>query len=187
MLDRPVIAALNHVLEGDAWARERLRLFAGQHVRVVAGPLRLALTVAGDGLFASEEVGSEPAVVITLPGDAPFRYLLDPALVFATAKLAGSAEFAETLAFVFRNLRWDAEGDLAKVVGDIAAHRLARLGQATVAWQKQAIGNAVNNFAEYVSEEDVLIAPRREVELFCRTVDLLRDDLARLEKRLAKL
>lgn len=187
MLARPIIAALNHVLAREPWAKERLRPYAGQHAAVVTGPLRLALTVGGEGLLEAEEVTGEAAVVITLPADAPFRYLVDPASVFGAAKLAGSAEFAETLAFVFRNLRWDAEADLAGVVGDIAAHRLVTMGRRAMAWQRQVTANVAGNFAEYVTEEEALVAPRRDIEAFCRSVDQLRDDLARLEKRLGKL
>lgn len=187
MLGRPVVAALNHVLASAPWARDRLRPFAGQHAQIATGPLCLALAVAGDGSFIAAESAAEPAVIITLPNDTPFRYLLDSTSVFGAAKLAGSAEFAEALAFVFRNLHWDMEADLAKVVGDIAAHRLIKAGHTALAWQKQAVGNAAANFAEYVGEEEALVACHRDIEAFCRNVDRLRDDLARLEKRIDKL
>ena len=187
MFARPLIAAINHVLAGEQWARERLRPFAGQHARIEAGPLIVGLAIGGDGLFVAGGAEDEAGVVISLPGDTPFRYLADPASVLTAAKLSGSAEFAETLAFVFRNLRWDAEGELAKVVGDIAAHRLAKVGRTALAWQMQAAGNAMANLAEYVTEERDLVAPKREVTAFCQEVDHLRDDVARLEKRLARL
>jgi len=187
MFARVAIAALNHVLANEGWARERLRPFAGQHAAVTAGPLRLPLVVGGDGMFVVEELADEPAVVISLPADAPLRYLLDPTSVFASAKLSGSVDFAETLAFVFRNLAWDVEGDLTRVVGDILARRLALAGQACLDWQKKTAGNMASNIAEYVTEEAPVVTPKREIAAFCRSVDGLRDDLARLEKRLAKL
>jgi ubiquinone biosynthesis protein UbiJ len=40
---------------------------------------------------------------------------------------------------------------------------------------------------EYWQEEQPLIAKKRHVEKFIQEVDQLRDDVARLEKRLAKL
>ena len=39
--------------------------------------------------------------MVALPADAPLRYLVDPGSVFAAARLSGSADFAENLAFVF--------------------------------------------------------------------------------------
>lgn len=188
MLERAALAALNHVLADAAWARDRLRPFAGQHAVVEAGPLvRFVFAVDGAGWLVPSESPGEPAVVVALPADAPLRYLVDPGSVFAAARLSGSADFAENLAFVFRNLRWDIEGDLAKKVGDIAAHRLVRGGKALAAWQKDAVGRGLANVAEFATEEHGLLARKDELSGFYTAVDKLRDDLARLEKRLARL
>ncbi|MBS1190642.1 MAG: hypothetical protein H6R10_2434 [Rhodocyclaceae bacterium] len=186
MLARGAVAALNHLLAGEGWARERLRPFAGQHARLVGGPVRLDLAVDGEGYFRRlEQIGGEaPAVTIELPADAPFRLLFDRQSIFAAARLSGAADFTETLAFVFRNLRWDVEEDLSKVVGDIAAHRLARAGQAFFGWQKQAAANLVANTAEYLSEESGLVASKREVVRLGAEIEALRADAERLEKRL---
>jgi hypothetical protein len=58
----------------------------------------------------------------------PAKLLLDRDALFASVKLSGSADLAECLAFVFRNLGWDIEEDLASVLGDIPARRLALTG-----------------------------------------------------------
>ena len=68
---------------------------------------------------------AELEVSISLPAAAPLLALQGKDAVMRAARIEGSAEFAETLGFVIRNLRWDAEEDLSKVVGDIAAHRIA--------------------------------------------------------------
>lgn len=190
MLARTATRILNHVLAGEGWARERLRNFGGQHLRLVGGPLALDLTVDHDGLFrpAGTPAGEPPAVTIELPGDAPFRLLNGGReSVFAAARLTGAADFAETLAFVFRNLRWDLEDDLSGLVGDIAAHRLVRSGAALLAWQRQAAANIAANAAEYLSEESQVVVPAREVAQFRDEVQALQADLDRLEQRLARL
>jgi len=189
MLAQGVVSVLNHLLSGANWARERLRSFAGQHARLMGGPLKLDLVVDGDGYFRRQEAGCDepPAVTIELPADAPFRFLANRNSIFAAAKLSGTADFAETLAFVFRNLRWDVEEDLAKLVGDIAARRLVRTGEAFFAWQKQAGGNLAANAAEYLSEESGVLVPKREVARLAAEMDSLREEMARLEKRLARL
>ena len=78
--------------------------------------------------------------------------------VMKSVRINGNAEMADALGFVFRNLRWDPEADLAGVVGDVAAHRLHRgalrllTGQATAA---KAIGD---NLIEYLTiERNVLL------------------------------
>lgn len=183
-----ILSALNHLLKGEEWARQRLLPYAGQTARVEGGPFGLSMTVSETGFFrspASDEGRAD--VTITFPDDAPFRVLTDPASMFAAARLAGAANFAETLAFVFRNLRWDYEGDLADMVGDIPARRLARLLADGAAWQRAAARRLGTNLAEYASEESALLIPAHDMRRFASEVDQLRDDLARLEKRVSRL
>ena len=102
-------------------------------------------------------------------------------------RIEGSAELAETLGFVIRNLRWDIEEDLSRLVGDIAAHRIATGARELASWQRQATRNLAENLAEYFTQEQPLIARRDAITGFSGDVDRLRDDVARLEKRVLKL
>lgn len=190
MFGRAVISALNHVLSGEGWARERLRGFSGQRLRFAGGPLALDLVVDGEGLFRLSDTTADepPGVTIELPADAPFRLLSGGRdALFAGARLTGSADFAEVLAFVFRNLRWDIEDDLSGVVGDVAARRLVRTGTALLAWQKSAAANLASNLSEYLSEESHLLIPAREAAHFSAGVQAVSAEVERLEKRLARL
>lgn len=189
MFARQAISALNHLLSGETWARERLRAFAGQHARLQAGPVRLELLVDGEGYFRRPEAGHDvsPAVTIELPSDAPLRFVTDRNSIFAAARISGTADFAETLGFVFRNLRWDVEEDLSKVVGDVIAYRMVRAGEALMGWQKQAARNLAANTVEYLSEESGLIVPKREAVRFAGDLAELAEALERLEKRVSKL
>lgn len=182
-----VVGALNHILASADWATERLRPFAGQTARIGAGPLTFDLTVTGQGDFHAGQAEGAPVVEITLPADAPLRYFADPASVFAAARLSGPADFAETLAFVFRNLRWDAEGDLARVIGDIPAYRLGKMGRTVFAAQREAARRLIANGAEYLVDEQAVLLPKTEVAAWTAEVDRLRDDVERLEKRLKGL
>jgi ubiquinone biosynthesis protein UbiJ len=107
--------------------------------------------------------------------------------VMRAARIEGSAEFAEALGFVIRNLRWDAEEDLSKIVGDIAAHRIVAGSREFAGWQQQAAQNFAANLAEYFTEEQPLIARQGDIAAFSGDIDRLRDDVARLEKRLQRL
>ena len=187
MLNALLVRALNHLVAGESWASERLRGFAGQQVMIAGGPFPVHLGVTGEGLFEVSGSAGEPAVTITLPVDFPARLLLDRDGLFAAAKLAGSADFAETLAFVFRNLRWDAEDDLAGWVGDIPARRLLQAARSLHAWQKAALANLASNAAEFATEDSDLLAAKGDLQTFGEAVSTLRDDVARLEKRLQRL
>ncbi|NJD26197.1 MAG: hypothetical protein FIB06_12410 [Betaproteobacteria bacterium] len=178
---------LNHLLVREAWARERLTAHAGEHFRIEAGGLSVALGIDAAGSVVGEPPETEPAVVIQLGDDAAGRLLTAPESAFSTARITGSVRFAETLAFVFRNLRWDFEADLADVLGDIPARRIAQGLRSAFAWQREAVARLGGNVAEYLTEESGTIVPSREVADFGRAVDGLRDDCARLEKRIALL
>ena len=181
------VRALNHVLENEGWARQRLGIHAGQTLRIEGGPFAVSLTVGDGGMFCAAAEGEAAAVAVEFSSDAPFRLLSEHGDIFAAAHLTGSATFAETLAFVFRNLRWDVEADLADIVGDIPARRIARAAAAGLAWHRAAIARLGANVTEFATEESGLVVPTRELAEFGSAVDLVRDDLARLEKRIARL
>lgn len=185
MLEQPIIAALNHVIARTAWAQQKLAPFAGREAVLAMPPFRLQLRVNEGGLFAAGT--GEADVEITLPASTPLTALQGTDKVMRNARINGSVEFADTLGFVLRNLSWDFEEDLSRVVGDIAAHRIAESLRTLTAWQKQAVQNLAENAAEYLRDEKRVLPSPQEIVVFSQEVDRLRDDLARLEKRLQKL
>lgn len=188
----PVLAAVNHVLGQADWARERLAGFAGRSARIAMPPFDTFVVVLDNGYISSpnsadsEESELAADVTINLPANAPLLFLQGLPVLMRAVKLSGSVDFAETLSFVIKNLKWDVEDDLSKVVGDIAAHRLVEGVKRFGAWQATAGQNFAGNFAEYFTEEQPLIAQSAAISDFSREVDILRDDLARLEKRVAR-
>ena len=182
-----ILSLLNHLLAREDWARLRLQPFAGHSAQIDGGPIRLAMTVTDTGMLRAATVDEIVAVTISFDPDAAAKLFTDPDGLFAAARLSGSANFAETLAFVFRNLRWDYESDLASVLGDIPARRLARLLAEGIEWHRSALQRLGSNVAEYATEESRIVAPVRDLRRFAADVDRLRDDLARLEKRVARL
>ena len=181
------VPLLNHLLAREDWARQRLQPYKAQTARIEGGPVQLTMTVDELGAFRSGKPDEVAAVTITLPSDAPFRMLTDPSSILGAARITGAASFAETLAFVFRNLRWDYEADLAGIIGDIPAHRISRLLAEGVAWQQSAARKLGMNAAEFATEESGLVTSARELSRFAQDVDQLRDDAARLEKRISRL
>jgi len=186
-LEALLVKPLNHVLHGSPWATERLRRHAGAHVGLRAGPVVLSLSIDGQGLLQSAERGGATDVTIELGADFPARFLLDRDSAMSAARLSGSADVAETLAFVFRNIRWDAEADLADVIGDIPARRLTLAGTRLAHELRDGSGRLAGNLVEYATEEAGLLVSPASADTFIRDVDRLRDEMARLEKRIARL
>lgn len=186
-LPAPLMVAVNHLLGQAQWAREKLAPFAGHSAQIKMPPFEAAFLIGEDGSIATAEAEAELEVSISLPATTPLLVLQGKDAVMRAARIEGSAEFAEALGFVIRNLRWDAEEDLSKVVGDIAAHRIVTGTRELAHWQQQAAQNFAENLAEYFTEEQPLIARQTDVAEFSAEIDRLRNDVARLEKKLQRL
>jgi len=187
MLDPAAIAFINHLLRGASWARAELQRFAGRTARIEAAPFGISLTVLESGEVAPAAAGTAPAVTVRLTPGLMLRLAARDETVWREIEVAGDTDFATAIHHLARNLRWDVEEDLSRVFGDIAAHRMAETGRTFRRWGEQALDNTGRSFAEYWTEEQPLIAGGRDLDQFNRAVDQLRDDVARLDKRIENL
>lgn len=187
MLDPAATAFINHLLRGASWAREDLRRFSGRTARFETAPFALSLTVLDSGEVELAAAGAVPAVTIKLTPGLMLRLAAREETAWREIEVSGDTDFAAVINYVARNLRWDVEEDLSRIFGDITAHRMAETGRTFQRWGKQALDNTGRSFAEYWTEEQPLIAGARDLEAFNRAVDELRDDVARLEKRIQNI
>ena len=187
MISTLVIRVVNGVLRRNSWALQRLQDCAGKTARFECPPVSLALTVLETGEVTAAPAGTAQQVTIALTPGLMLRVLAHDETVWNDIAVAGDTDFATVINHVWRNLRWDMEEDLARVFGDIAAHRMMQTGRALDAWRAQSFDNLARSFAEYWTEEQPLIARAHDIECFNRDVDQLRDDVARIEKRIANL
>ena len=188
MLTHPGILALNHLLNAEAWARDKLKPYAGQCVEFRSPPLpALRLDILDSGLLRAAAQDAAPNLVVTIgPGALPAMLRGEEALLREIG-IEGNADLAGTVQYLFRHLRWDLAEDLSQVFGDVLAQRMVSEGKRFAAWNREAAEKLAQNFAEYWTEERPLLARPAEVRQFLADVDQLRDDLARLEKRIETL
>jgi ubiquinone biosynthesis protein UbiJ len=149
--------------------------------------MHFALTVQTTGEVTPAVASASRDLEVTV---SPFllpRLAAGEDAAFREIVMQGDMEFAQEISYLARNLTWDYEEDLSKVVGDIAAHRLANAARGLRDWSRDAAVRTAQGAAEYFTEEDPLIASRVKVEDFVRGVDALREDVDRLEARLAAL
>jgi len=180
------VALLNHLLRGQPWLRERLVPFAGRSVRLEVPPLVLVLAINAEG-----ELQPSGAAAV----DASAR--LSPLTVVRLAageegarsgvEVAGDTALAAALAGVLRELRWDAAEDLSRLIGDIPAQRLVRLGQGVLAWQREVLSSLLAAASEYLVEERHVLPGRAAVASWAREVDALRDGVERLGQKIDQL
>lgn len=177
---------INHLLRQTPGATEALGRHAGASVRFDLTFAQLDFLIAADGCFSEAVVDIPDAVVRptpTLVARLPFfgREAL------RHADYSGDSALLATLDRVFGQLDWDAEADLAPIVGDITAHRLHALGRGALASLGQMFSAFGRNASEYAVEEAELMARGVDVARFNHGVDTLTDDVARLDARLRLL
>lgn len=189
MFSSVFLSATNHLLSQSGWARQRLQPHAGRTARLALTPLaELDFSVTADGYLAEWSGEEAPEVSLRLAlAEVPQLLASGLGAAMRHVRIEGNAEFAEALGFVFRHLRWDAEEDLARVMGDITAHRIVEGGRRVVEDGRRALDRAGGNVAEYLTEEAGMLVRREALLPFAQDVVALRDDVARLEKRLGKL
>jgi ubiquinone biosynthesis accessory factor UbiJ len=187
LFPRPGERAVNHVLRGSPLALERLRPHAGRTVAFHVGPLALALTVQSTGEVATAVSGAARDLEVRISPFLVPRLAARDEAAFREIEMEGDAALAEEVSFLVRNLTWDVEEDLSRVVGDIAAHRMVGAARCLARWSRDASLRVAQGAAEYWTEESPLVASRVKVEGFARDVSELRDAVARLEARIGRL
>jgi ubiquinone biosynthesis protein UbiJ len=180
-------ATINHLLRQAGWARERLKPFAGRIARLDPVPFSVRLAVTETGEVAAAAPEATPDLTVRLTPGLALRLAARDETAWREIAFEGDAELAQALQYLARNLEWDFEEDLARLFGDVAAHRLAGAARGLARWGAESAGELARSLAEYWTEEAPLLARADDVREFNRAVDALRDDLARLEKRLELL
>jgi ubiquinone biosynthesis protein UbiJ len=188
VLESPFAAALNRLLASEPWARERLAPFAQETVEFRAPALpALRLMIGTDGRLAPAASGVEPSLTVTLGPESLPALARGEEHFMRSVHVSGNAKLASEVLLLVRHLRWDAEEDLAHVVGDVAAHRVVRFAKEILGWQVDAAKRLAGSAAEYLIEERGLLVARAEYEALATAAAKLRDDLDRLEARLRRL
>ncbi len=187
MFFTPTCAVLNHLLKQNSWAPPRLARFAGKTVRFDITPFSYTYTIRNDGLLdnAAAAAGTDASCTLTPP--QLLRFGLQDENVINEIHSNGDTALLAEIFFLSRNLRWDAAEDLSQVTGDIAAERMVQTAQNIQQQSRAAIDNLFRAAAEYWTEERPLLAKPQQISTFMQQVDVLRDDVARLETRISRL
>jgi ubiquinone biosynthesis protein UbiJ len=180
---------VNHLLRQQSWARDRLAAHAGSRLCLRARPLLADINflIAGDGLISADTDATPPDLLVTLkPAAIPLVLRRHPDAM-KNLELAGNAGLASAVQDLFARLEWDAEEDLSLVVGDIAANRIARTARGIRAWQRDAFERTAQNVAEYLTEENPLVARRAEFNQFRLDAQALESQLDGVQARVDAL
>ncbi len=125
-LHNRLVLLLNHVLQQEPQAMERLRRQQGKRLQLNWASVELVLMPTPAGLLALADAAATPDLRLHVPETSPLtlaRQLL--AGEKPQVEIQGDVQLAAEIAWLADNLRWDLEDDLARLFGDAPAHRLA--------------------------------------------------------------
>ena len=169
----------------------RLAAFAGATVRItLADKPIVRYSIEPNGLLATYEAfgGDEPTLSIELPADAISRFISHGRHgALKAAKIRGNIDLANAINDVLDNIRPDPEAFLASKIGDIAAHRTMGFFHSLKQGAAHLTARLKDQFAEHVAEGHSVIVPNDQIARFMSDVDVLRNDVARLQQRLERL
>lgn len=198
----PLLLALNHLLAQEGWARQQLQVHPGKVAELATELFSIRLQVTPDGqLQAPAETGPPEAAVPKAPlpkaglSDVTIRaQMADLPLMlqhreraFSWVRLEGDADFAQVIAHLAQNLRWEAEYDLQRWFGEIAATRMVAGARAALEAAKSGQQKLAENLAEYLVEENPTLVAPQALAQFGDDVGKTRDDVERLSKRIDQL
>ena len=178
-------AALNRLIARSPDAAAELARWAGRNVRIETPLARATLVLTGDGRLGTSR--AEPEAVLRLPLAFFIERSHNPAAAARRIELGGDAELGGQVGHALALLRWDTAEELSSLVGDALAHRILRLAGRVGGLPGAIGGRLLASYAEYWRDEEPLLPKSGEVECWKTGVDALRDDIARLEKRIDRL
>ena len=178
--------ALNHLLRSEPWARERLVPFAGEVVELAAPPLpALRFTIGPEGLL--DAGGGEPGLSLKIRPSVLPGLARGEEHALRAVDVSGNGRLASEVMLLARHLRWDFEEDLSRLLGDVAAHRVAGALRDFAAWHADVARRLAAALGDYATDEQPLLLRRGELATLAADLAQLRDALERLVKRIGRL
>ena len=179
---------VNHIIQQNPQAQRRLLAHEGKRVSLHVAGVALVLEVTSEGGFDPVPHGAQAcAPDLTLEIDAAAALAAQwqgQRLGLSGVRIAGDADFAQAMSWLLGHVRWDAEDDLARWFGEVAAYRMARtarrIGRQGSDWRARA----ESDLRDWLAEAPRGLVGRREFADCSAAVAQLRDATARLDKRI---
>lgn len=185
---------LNHCLSLDPYAGPNLESLQGKAIELALADSGLSMSVrflATGVRVESTSIDFEPDARIsgTLPALIKMATEIQqtPPGFGSSVSVTGDIEVVQNLATLLRELDIDWEEQLARWIGDSAAHGFGLVLRAFHGWGRQTSHVLWMDVGEYLSEETRMLPHADEVTTYLERVDEIRDDVERLSARIARL
>lgn len=138
-----LVLFLNHVLLQEKQAQDRLLRQKGRVVHLRWGVFALDLVVTPAGLVDRASPAAKPDLLLSVVTESPMVIMQSVmAGKSPPVKIEGDVQLAAEFGWLAENLRWDAEEDLSRLIGDAPAHALADAGRRLLDGLKQFLAQA---------------------------------------------
>jgi len=186
-------ATINRYLALDPEGAARLADVAGKVILIeVAGfDARLYLIPGPAGMQLYGDYADTPDCVLRAAPLALARLSVsrrkEDRLFSGEVQIEGDTHLAQAFGDALNDLEVDWEEQLARLVGDVAAHRIGSQARAAGHWVRRTADTLTEDVKEYLQEEARLLPGRYEIQAFLDEVDLVRDSVERLAARIERL
>ena len=182
--------AINAYLALDPEATQRMTVLADHIIRIEIKELPFSITL----LFTSTRVEvlshycGEVQTCIRGPALALIRQGLPSSKTqLSDIEISGNIEVGLAVNHFLKSIEIDWEEHVSQVIGDVAAHQLCELSKKISSWILFSTRSLQENVGEYLKEEAQWCVNQIEVNDFLNDVDLLRNDIERLQVRISNL
>ena len=197
MIPKILLEALQLPINGyihlDPETSKRLNLYHDKIIKIELKPFGLIvfMQIQAGGIQLLDEYAKEVDASIkgTIPALAAMAYTQaqGKTQISKEVEISGDIDLVQNVSAAIRQIEIDWEEYLTKVTGDVVAHQIGNRLRDFHNWGKACVTILQENTSEYVQEEVRWLPPRAEIHDFYTDVNHLRNDVERLEARLARL
>ena len=121
-----IVLSLNHVLQQEPEAMERLKRQTGKAAQIEFAPWSLCVQTTPAGLLELAAPERVADLTLTVQDDMASLSAKLAKGEKPLTQIAGDVQLAAEINWLIDHVRWDFEEDLAKLVGDATAHNIGQ-------------------------------------------------------------
>lgn len=176
---------LNHILSQNDWMSSRLKKFHNKTILIKISELEFYFKINDQGLLVLAEKKENADASISMSTKSFINQIISKKNKDIT--IQGDIDLAKEVSEILKKIKWDAEEDLSKIIGDVAANRVGSMSGKFLKESKRAALSIAETFKEYWEEEKPLLAKKTRVQQFLTEIDTVNEDVERLEAKINDL
>ena len=183
-----ILKAINHVIEQEKWARDLLLSREDQIIAISLPVGKFQLVIQNGLLTNTSDNTGVAAVSLEISQEAIWAFLREGksgAMKFV--RISGDVDFAADLNRLAADLKWEAEEDLAKLIGDAPSRRILLESKKLFQQASLAVDDFKLGLRDYLVNEKNTLLGAQQFNEFKSEIRLLRDQLDRTEKKIIQL